>query len=351
MNPFDIRRSTQRLAAAVFIAALFASSVRAQTYEPPRGLQDMSIPVPEGNPMTAGKIALGQQLFFDPRLSRNGDMSCESCHVPEKGWTDGVPFSTKWDGSLNTRHSPTLYGVAYYPELYWDGRATAGLEQQISAAWKGHMGGEPETVAAALNAVAGYRSQFEAVFDGAATGERIAMALATFVRTIHAGDTPWDRMTPQEKMAADSPAAQGFTVFSRVAKCTLCHLPPLFSDTLYHNVGIGMDAESPDLGRGGSLAKQAAANARPVPPAAETLKGAFKTPTLRGVALSAPYFHDGSAKTLEEAVDVMLSGGKDNPHKDTSLRAWPYTPEQREQLLAFLRALTPDSKYERPKLP
>lgn len=332
-------------------AGVAAAQSAEPAFQPPLGLQDMDIPVPDDNPMTAGKIALGEQLFFDTRLSRNGDMSCETCHVPEKGWTDGRPFSPRWDGSVNTRHSPSLYGVAYYPELYWDGRATQGLEAQITAAWKGHMGGQPEVVAEKLNAIPAYQAQFEKELGGPATGERIAMALATFARTIHAGDTPWDRMTPQQKMDRENPVAQGFRVFSQVAKCTLCHLPPLYTDTLYHNVGIGMDAEKPDLGRGGHLVAKAEADGANPPAEAATTQGAFKTPTLRGAALSGPYFHDGSAATLEEAVDLMLSGGKPNPHLDPKLREWPHTPEQRDQLIAFLKALAPDASYERPDLP
>lgn len=343
-------RTVLLLVAALVVAGAPLAAAQ-PAFEPPLGLQDMDIPVPDDNPMTAGKIALGEQLFFDTRLSRNGDMSCETCHVPEKGWADGRRFSPKWDGSMNTRHSPTLYGVAYNPELYWDGRATEGLAAQITAAWKGHMGGQPEVIAEKLNAIPGYASQFQAEFGGPATGERIAMALATFVRTIHAGDTPWDRMSPREKMSPDNPVGQGFKVFSQVAKCTLCHLPPLYTDTLYHNIGIGMDTDDPDLGRGGHLVKQAEAAGTPPPAEAAITQGAFKTPTLRGVALSAPYFHDGSAATLEEAVDYMLEGGTDNPHKDPKLRKWEYTKEQRDQLLAFLRALTPDAAYERPELP
>jgi cytochrome c peroxidase len=311
----------------------------------------MPIPVPDDNPMTPGRIALGEQLFFDTRLSRNGDMSCETCHVPEKGWTDGRRLSPKWDGSLNTRHSPSLYGVAYYPELYWDGRATKGLEPQITAAWEGHMGGQPSVVAGRLNAIPAYAKQFEKEFGGPADAKRIAMALAAFVRTIHAGDTPWDRMTQQQRLDPANPVAQGFKVFSQVAKCTLCHLPPLYTDTLYHNIGVGMDAEKPDLGRGGHLVSKAQADGVTPPAEAATTLGAFKTPTLRGVALSGPYFHDGSAATLEEAVDLMLGGGKANEQLDPKLRKWPYTPEQREQLIAFLKALTPDARYQRPDLP
>jgi cytochrome c peroxidase len=254
----------------------------------PRGLEDMAMPVPEGDAMTPGKIALGEQLFFDKRLSKTKAMSCETCHVPEKGWTDGLKLSPKFDGSLNTRHTPTLYGAGYYPDLYWDGRA-AGLDAQILAAWKGQMGGDPDAVAAELAGVAAYKSAFEAELGGPPTGERVVKALAAFVRTIHAGDTPWDRMDPKARDA--SPAGRGFKVFSETARCTLCHLPPLYSDTLYHNVGIGFDTDKPDLGRGKFLTDAATKAGKPVPAEAEAAMGAFKTPSLRGAALSGPYFH------------------------------------------------------------
>ncbi|MGH9312603.1 MAG: cytochrome-c peroxidase [Vicinamibacterales bacterium] len=320
-------------------------------FTPPRGLESMAIPVPPDNPMTAARIALGKQLFFDLRLSRTKKMSCETCHVPEKGWTDGLALSPRFDGSMNTRHTPTLYGVAYYPDLYWDGRAK-GLEAQVLAAWRAQMGADPDAVAKELQGVAGYAKAFEAEFDGPVTGDRIVKALSAFVRTIHAGDTPWDSVPQSEAGLKTTAAGRGFIVFSEVAKCTLCHLPPLFSDTLFHNVGIGFDKPNPDLGRGKNLIDTAAKNNQPVPADAEKLTGAFKTPSLRGVALSGPYFHDGSAKTLEDAVDVILNGGVKNAHLDEKLQKWPVTPTQRTQLLGFLRALTPrNTKFDRPKLP
>lgn len=348
----NIHARPARGAAFALLAALSAGAVRvsaaaepAPAFKPPRGLQDMEIPVPADNPLTAGKIKLGQQLFFDERLSKTRAMSCETCHVPEKGWTDGLKLSPKFDGSVNTRHTPTLYGVAYYPDLYWDGRAK-GLEAQILAAWKAQMGGDPDAVAKELEGIAAYKAQFQGEFGTAPSGENIVKALASFVRTIHAGDTPWDRGS------AEAPAKEGFKVFSEAARCTLCHLPPLYSDTLFHNVGIGFDGEKPDLGRGKHLADTAAKANQPPPPEAETLKGAFKTPSLRGVALSGPYFHDGRAATPEEAVDAMLKGGIPNPNLDEKLKPAEITPKQREQLLAFLKSLTPENKpYRRPTLP
>jgi cytochrome c peroxidase len=323
----------------------------AAAFTPPRGLESMAIPVPADNPLTAGKIALGKQLFFDKRLSKTKAMSCETCHVPEKGWTDGLALSPRFDGSMNTRHTPTLYGVAYYPDLYWDGRAK-GLEAQILAAWRGQMGGDPDAMAKALQAVPAYGQAFESELGGPATGDRIVKALASFVRTIHAGDTAWDRHPKDPASLSKTAIGRGFVVFSETTKCTLCHLPPFFSDTLFHNIGIGFDKPTPDLGRGKLLADAAAKANQPAPADVDTLMGAFKTPSLRGVALSGPYFHDGRAKTLEEAVDLVLNGGIANPHLDEKLQKWPVTPVQRRELLAFLRSLNPrQTTFKRPTLP
>jgi cytochrome c peroxidase len=331
--------------AAARIAAL---SRPASAFTPPKGLQDMEIHTPSDNPMTAGKIKLGEQLFFDKRLSKDKKMSCETCHTPEKGWTDGQAFSRKFDGTLNKRHSQTLYGVAFYPELYWDGRV-AGLEALVLDVMKSQMGADPDAVAKELESVPAYKSAFEAELGGPPTADRIAKAVATFLRTIHAGDTPFDNLPAG---AEDSDPAKGFKVFSEVTHCTLCHLPPLFSDTLFHNMGVGMDRPRPDRGRGKVLADAALAAGKPAPPEAKALTGAFKTASLRGVASRSPYFHDGRAKTVEEAAGLMMKGGIPNPHRDEKLKAWPFTPQQREFLLAFLRSLTPESRpYPRPEVP
>jgi cytochrome c peroxidase len=309
----------------------------------------MPIATPADNALTPGRIRLGEQLFFDKRLSKTKAMSCETCHVPEKGWTDGLPFSKKFDGSLNRRHTPTLFGVGFYPELYWDGRAQ-GLEQLVPDVMKTQMGGDADEVAKELEQVPAYKAAFEAELGGPPTGERLAKALASFVRTIHAGDTPFDNLPEGSE---DSEIAQGFKVFSEVTHCTLCHLPPLFSDTLFHNMGAGMDRRRPDRGRGEILSKAVPAEATSeVRESVRKLTGAFKTASLRGLPLTAPYFHDGRAKTLDEAAGLMLKGGIPNPYRDEKLQAWPVTPRQQEQLLAFLRSLTPESKpYPRPEIP
>lgn len=338
--------------AGAAVVGLSHQSVRAQTkpaYVPPRGLQDQPLEVPADNPMSAGKIKLGEQLFFDKRLSKTKKMSCETCHVPEKGWTDGLALSPKFDGSMNTRHTPTLYEVAFYPDLYWDGRAK-GLEAQILAAWKGQMGADPDEIAKELAGIAGYKAAFEKDLGGPPTGDRVVKALASFVRTIHAGDTPFDRLAGKARETSE--AGKGFKVFSEIASCTNCHLPPVFSDGLFHNVGIGMDKEKPDQGRGTIVSAAAQKASRAVTADEQKLMGAFKTPTLRGIALSGPYFHDGRAKTLDEAVDTVLKGGIKNDHIDEKLQPKTLTTVQRRELMAFLNSLTPVNKtHKRPVLP
>lgn len=307
--------------------------------EAPVGLPET--PSPQDNPTTADKVELGAMLFFDPRISDGGTFSCETCHVPEKGWADGEKLSAKHDGNLNTRHSPTLFNVAYVNEWYWDGRMST-LEAQIMAAWKGQVGATPDAIATKLNAIPGYAERFQRAFGGPATGDNIVQALAAFVRTIRSGDSAWDRYEKGDKTAVSEDVVAGFEIFTAKANCALCHAPPLYMDTLYHNAGVGYEGvKEPDPGRGKVTSKPE-----------ET--GAFKTPGLRGVALHPPYFHDGSAASLEDAVDFMLAGGyrKGNKHIDPKLKPAKLSAKERDQLLAFIRALSPDSiTFERPELP
>jgi cytochrome c peroxidase len=308
--------------------------------------------VPGDNPMTPEKAELGKKLFFDTRLSKTGKMSCETCHLPDKGWADGKALSPKFDGSMNTRHTPTLINAGFYKQWYWDGRA-ATLEGQVTAAWRGQMGGDPDAVAMTLNGIEEYKNDFQKAFNGPATGANIAQALATFVRTIKSENSPWDKYQKGDKSTVSEDAVKGFNVFSdsEKANCTLCHLPPLFTDTLFHNVGVGYDKPMPDLGRGKILA-DAAEKAGTKDATADTMQGAFKTPTLRSVTENAPYFHDGRAKTLDDAVDFMLKGGTPNPHLDEKLKPKMISKEERGQLIAFIKSLTAEQMpFEKPKVP
>jgi cytochrome c peroxidase len=296
--------------------------------------------IPADNPLTPEKVALGRQLFFDERLSVDGSKSCYSCHLCEKGLTDGLPKAIGPGNKTLPRHSPTLWNIGYHKEFYWDGRSPS-LEKQAMAAWTGGnmgVGDKQAEVVARINALQGYKSQFQKVFQSDATAENIMKALAAFERTIISGDTPWDRYRAGDKNAISESAFRGWNIFQTI-KCNQCHDGVLFTDQQYHNIGIGMDQPTPDGGRANFTKKPE-----------DT--GAFKTPTLRDVAKSAPYFHDGSAKTLEEAVDIMLAGGKPNQYLDKkNLQPQKVLPEQREDLLNFLRSLTVDCTLKTPPLP
>ncbi|HEX5051627.1 MAG TPA: cytochrome c peroxidase, partial [Planctomycetota bacterium] len=288
-----------------FVWPFFAacSSDQAQAHsdplKPPLGLEKVTLVPGVDNPLTVPKIELGKQLFFDPRLSNSGKMSCSSCHLPEKAFTDGRVVSPKDNGKDNTRNSPTMHNVGYLDRLYWDGR-TATLEINVTAAWTGQLGGKPEEVATRLAAVPAYQKEFQDAFSAPPSEATIVKALASFLRTLRSGDSAWDRWQAGKQDAVGDAAKKGFDLFMTKAGCSVCHTPPLFTDKLFHNVGIGMTAAQPDIG----AATEKGLND-------PKMTGAFKTPTLRDIAKTAPYLHDGSAKTLAEVVKIMSSGGID----------------------------------------
>ena len=297
------------------------------------------MPIPADNPLTPEKVALGRQLFFDERMSGDGTKSCYSCHVCEKGLTDGLAKAVGAFNKQLTRSSPTLWNIGYHKELYWDGRSPS-LEKQAMAAWTGgNMGAKADEIAAKLNALEGYKSQFQSVFHTDVTPDSIVKAIAAFERTIISGNTAWDRWRAGDQSALDASAVRGWNIFQAV-KCNNCHDGVLFTDQQYHNVGIGMDQKEPDPGR-----FKVSNDAKDT--------GAFKTPTLRDVAKSAPYFHDGSVATLEEAVDLMLAGGKPNDHLDkTNLQPHNPFPDQRQDIINFLKSLSvTDCGLTKPPLP
>jgi cytochrome c peroxidase len=315
---------------AVFTPDIQPLPQQLTTYEP--------MTVPADNPLTPEKVALGRELFFDERLSGDGSRSCYSCHVCDKGLTDGLPKAIGAFNKQLPRSSPTLWNIGYHKEFYWDGRSPS-LEKQAMAAWTGaNQGAKADEIVAKLNGLQGYRSQFQKVFGGDATPDNVVKAIASFERTIISGNTAWDRYKAGDKTALSESAVRGWNIFQAI-KCTNCHDGVLLTDQQYHNVGIGMDQKEPDPGRFKVTNKPE-----------DT--GAFKTPTLRDIAKSAPYFHDGSTKTLEEAVDLMLAGGKPNEHLDKkNLEKHKILPDQRADLLNFLRSLSVDCTLSKPPLP
>ncbi len=207
------------------------------------------------------------------------------------------------------------------------------------AAWTGaNMGAKADEIAARLNTLQDYSAQFQKIFAGDATPDNVVKAIAAFERTIISGNTAWDRYRAGDRSALNASALRGWNIFQAI-KCTNCHDGVLLTDQQYHNIGIGMDQKEHDVSRFKVTNK-----------VEDT--GAFKTPTLRDIAKSAPYFHDGSTATLEQAMDIMLGGGKPNPQLDQkNLEKHNVLPDQREDLLNFLRTLNVQCTLSKPPLP
>jgi cytochrome c peroxidase len=339
-----MKQAKKTIGGIATIAAVLALSACSQMEAPapakqsePRLSQLPPPPAPATNPITPEKVALGKQLFFDKRMSGTGTNSCESCHYRNLGWTDAQKLSKKDDGGMNTRHTPTLYNVAYLKSWYWDGRS-ATLEAQTMAAWRGQTGADPTKVAALLNTVPGYQASFQKVFGGPATPDNIVAALATYIRTKNSGDSPWDRYEKGDAKAVSADAKEGFTLFSQKGRCIVCHTPPVYTNSEFYNIGLEAKKEKKDLGR---------FNVTKMP--ADT--SAFKVPTLRSVAISGPYFHDGSVASLEEAVRYMANTHAADPNKTPILVDAQLTDAEIEKIVAFLQALTSDEPLVRPVLP
>lgn len=332
---------SRTVAIAITTLAAFAAACSHADAGPlgtPLGLETLTLIVPKDDPPTPEKVDLGRTLFFDPRLSPTGKMSCSTCHPPEKAWADGLKVSPKFDGTPNKYNTPSVYNVGYLEKLYWDGRAPS-LEANITAAWKNQMGGKPDEVAKALAAVPGYATMFQKAFGAPPSETTIARGLAAFLRTLRSGNSPFDRwQVGKQQDAVSNDVKVGYELFIYKAACNACHTPPLFSDTKFHNNGIGSDAENPDPGAGKVQNDPA-------------LTGAFKTPSLRNVARTAPYFHDGSVATLREAVKFMAGGGRPNPHLDKQLADRKLTDQEIDQLVAFLQSLSSDEPFTPPAMP
>ncbi len=298
------------------------------TAEEPISLPQSLPPVahPDDNPPSEAKTALGRQLFFDPRLSRTNKIACATCHDPEKGFSNGRRFGVGVDGRKGTRNVPTLVNVVYNRIHFWDGRA-ASLEEQALAPIQNpkEMDMPLDKLVAKLRGIDEYRKQFENVFGTEVSSERIAKAIAAYERTIVSHETPLDRYLTGDKNALSPAALRGMKLFFGDARCSVCHQGPNLTDGAFHNVGA-IDPKLPDAGR------RAVTNR-------EEDEGAFKTPTLRGVAHTAPYMHNGRFNTLEEVVRHYNFGGvtdEENPHRDTRLAVLYLSEEQTADLVKFL---------------
>ena len=308
----------------------------ALTIQVPLGLPPL--PIPEDNPPTVNTVALGRMLYYDPILSHSNNLSCASCHSPALMFTDRQRVSTGDAGMRGVRNALTILNAAYYPTDFWDGRANS-LEDQAGSPMANRIEmNQPHQVSVSkLNGIAQYRLAFAKAYGpGPITIDKIQKAIASFERTLLSGDSPFDRYQYGHDKSAMNPAAiRGLAVFTDKTRgnCATCHTIgekyALFTDGKFHNIGIGVDSqgELTDLGRF-TITKNPAD------------KGAFRTPSLRDVAMTAPYMHDGSEKTLKDVIDYYVGGGNSNSYLDKEIHPLNLSARDRADLVAFLRALT-----------
>jgi cytochrome c peroxidase len=296
------------------------------------------VPLSEENMPTAETIALGRRLFSEPKLSSGDKLSCASCHNPKIGFSDGRRFSVGASGATGKRNAPTILNSAYAPSQFWDGRAPS-LEEQVGGPMSNpiEMNQSHEISVAKLQADPAYRADFERAFGpGPITISKVKSAIASFERTLISGNSPFDRYQYGNDKTALSPAAiRGLEVFINHEKgnCAACHAvgprDALFTDGQFHNIGVGVNesGELTDLGRYDETKY-------------DRDKGAFKTPSLRNVALTAPYMHDGSLKTLKAVVDFYVGGANSNPYLDREIKPLNLTAQEKSDLISFLESLT-----------
>ena len=306
------------------------------------------VPIPKNNPQTAAKIHLGHQLIFDNRLSKRASISCAGCHVPFAGGAGWTARAFGHQGEEG-RWAPSWINSGYYTSLFWDGRA-ASLEEQTGEL-PGHMGpvsapnemaGNPEEGAKILNAIPEYRKEFEKVFGGPATPERIAMAIASYERTLNATHSPFQRYVNGDKKALSAAAKRGFALFQGKAQCITCHTPPLLTDNGFHNIGV------PQVGPLKVDDGREAVTHNPKD------KGKFKTPSLYNSASFQFYMHDGAFMTLRQVVaHYNMGGNPKDANQDPLIQPLHLTKHEQSDLIAFLKSLTDPrlNHIRRPWLP
>jgi len=296
------------------------------------------VPVPADNPPTADTIALGRRLYYDNRLSGDNTVACSNCHNPAMAFTDGRPVSLGVGGKTGTRNAPTVLNAAYNPLQFWDGRAKS-LEDQAGGPIQNplEMNQPHDVMVAKISKLTDYQAAFDKAFGpGAITVDKVEKSIASFERTLITGNSPFDRYQyGGDKKAMSAAAIRGLAIFKDKQKgnCVVCHTIEdnyaLFTDGKFHNIGEGLDSngELKDLGR----YEQTHVDAD---------RGAFKTPTLRNIAKTGPYMHDGHVKTLKDVVDFYVGGGTSNPYLDKEMKELKLKGPERADLVAFLEALT-----------
>ena len=316
---------------AVVVWQLLTMSQEAGARDLP-GYERPPLPVPADNAVTPARVELGKALFFDPRLSGSQWISCASCHNPGLGWSDGLPTAVGDGMKTLPRATPTILNAAYNRVQMWDGRARTLEEQALGPIMaEGEMRQSMPVLLHRLNGIPGYVAMFERAYPGEGINEKtLAKAIATFERTVVTKDAPFDRWIRGEANAISAAAKRGFALFEGKANCVACHQGYNFTDDGFHNIGLKLAANQPqDLGRYAQ---------RPV----KVLKGAFKTPTLRDVALTGPYMHNGAYRTLDEVVEHYNRGGDTKDNLDPNIEPLDLSARERADLVEFMKALTGD---------
>jgi cytochrome c peroxidase len=333
-----------RIAPFVALAALLCAfntvSQAAPAYAPPPTAADKAwklppVPMPADNVSTPARVELGQALFFDPRMSGNGAMSCASCHNPSLGWSDGLKTAVGWGGQVLGRATPTVTNTAFNTQFMWDGRKKS-LEDQALGPMKTpqEMNTDFAVALARLRDVPGYVAMFDKAYPGEGVQEEtIAKAIAAFERTVVVNDSAFDRWLAGDRKAMTLQQWRGYKVFADAGKgnCAACHSAPNFTDNGFHNIGVAKGEGEGDPGRY-AIRKVA------------SMKGAFKTPSLRDIETTAPYFRDGSAATLHDVVEHYVTGGVDQSNLSGSMRPLTLTTQEKDDLVAFMKALSGQRK-------
>ena len=299
---------------------------------------------PKNNQMTEERVELGKKLFFDPRLSGDGNMSCATCHSPLFGWSDGLPTAKGFKSMELGRASPTVTNTAYNSIQMWDGRKKTLEDQALGPMLSSaEMNIDVGQAIEFLKSNKAYSAEFKKAYpDEGVSGETLAKAIASFERTIVSRDSAFDRWVAGDKKAMTKQQIKGFKLFMDPDKgnCEICHSAPNFTDNGFHNLGLASyGKENPDMGRYAI---------KPI----GILKGAFKTPTLRDIEYTAPYFHDGSAKTLRDVVVHYAKGGEIKQDLSPNIKKLNLNDKEIDAIVAFMQALSSEQKpFELPILP
>ncbi|HEX9811565.1 MAG TPA: cytochrome c peroxidase [Burkholderiales bacterium] len=358
---FDSKRASR----ALVLIVVFISMGRVGTADDRLGLPPQ--PIPFDNPLTSEKVELGRSLFHDTRFSADGSISCASCHLPKRLYTDGRTVGVGITGKQGTRNAPTVVNAGYYSSLFWDGRA-ASLEEQakgplVNPIEHGLKNYDP--ILKIVRTDAAYAQQFNRAFGLAPadiTINHVAMAIASYERTLVVGDSPFDRYQYGGDKRALSPSAiEGLKVFTGKGKCSVCHVigksDAIFTDNRYHNIGVGLRQiqgrltdvvnaviEAKLRGKSVDHSVLTAENISQLGRFAITLNptdiATFRTPSLRNVALTAPYMHDGSLKTLDDVVEFYGKGGSSSTLQHPTIRKLRLTKTEERQLVDFMESLT-----------